>query len=255
VYRTIRPSPRARIDSSTGRTMTALGVLLYAVVPALIFLGLNLIEAVSFNFIFQAGIPLVLAFTAGAILHEPTSKWEFVGVATVVAGIYVFFPVAPKGSEAAGLLLAAGAATGIGVSNLLQRQLMRSGVVRSIDATLIPMAVGSLALLAVALVVESFPALGAKSIALLLMLGVVNTAFAFTLWHKAMKTLKALHAGVIATSQLVEVAVLAWLFLDEDLTSNRIIGSAVVIVGIVVVHVSKARAAKDTLDVPLVIEA
>lgn len=256
VYRLARPTRKVTITPSAGRTMTALGLLLYAVVPALLFLGLDLVEAVSFNFVFQAGIPLVLAFTAGTLLHEPTSRWEFVGVVVVVAGIYVFFPALPTGSEAAGLLLAAGAAVGIGVSNLLQRRLMRDGAVFSIDATLVPMAVGSIALLGVALIVETFPPLTVRSLSLLLLLGIVNTAVAFTLWHRAMKTLNALHAGVIATTQLVEVALLAWLFLGEDLTIGRITGSVIVIGGIVIVHVSKAKAARGVgLDVPLVIEA
>ena len=44
-----------------------LGVLLYAAVPAMQFIGLDQTDPVTFNFVFQAGIPLVLAASAGTL--------------------------------------------------------------------------------------------------------------------------------------------------------------------------------------------
>jgi drug/metabolite transporter (DMT)-like permease len=59
-----------------------------------------------------------------------------------------------------------------------------------------------------------------------------------------MRTLNALHAGVIASAQIIEVAIFAWLILDEELTADRIVGSLVVLGGILIVHVSRATAAR-----------
>ncbi len=245
MFRLGRPPEARRLDARTSFQLVVLGILLYAMIPAFIFLGLDRAEAVTFNFVFQAGIPLVLALTAGYLLKEATSWWEWSGVGIVVAGMYVFFPAVPSGDEAIGVMLAATAAIAIGASNLIQRRIMRAGVISSLDATMLPMALGSVLLLGFALVVEDFPTIDADAIVLLLVLGIVNTAFAFTIWHSAMKTLNALHAGVIASAQIVEVAVLAWWFLGESLTTARIVGSIVVLAGIVVVHVSKARAARS----------
>ncbi len=248
LFRLSRPQPMApRLDARSSWLLVSLGILLYALIPAFMFLGLDRAEAVTFNFVFQAGIPLTLALTAGYILKEATSWWEWVGVGIVVVGMYVFFPAIPAGDEAVGVALAAIAAISIGASNLIQRRLMRSGRISSLDATMMPMALGSGLLLVYALAVEDFPTIDGKAIVLLLVLGVVNTAFAFTIWHSAMKTLNALHAGVIASAQIVEVAVLAWWFLGESLTGGRIVGSAIVLAGIVVVHVSKANAARRAL--------
>lgn len=244
MFRLSRPPIARRLDARTSLQLVVLGILLYALIPAFMFLGLDRAEAVTFNFVFQAGIPVVLALTAGYLLKEATSWWEWVGVGVVIAGMYVFFPAVPSGDEAIGVMLAAIAAISIGGSNLIQRRVMRSGVISSLDATMLPMALGSVLLLGVALVVEDFPTLDADAIVLLLVLGIVNTAFAFTIWHSAMKVLNALHAGVIASAQIVEVAVLAWWFLGESLSSARIIGSIVVVAGIAVVHISKARAAR-----------
>ena len=245
LFRLGRPRPRrARLDATSSVLLIVLGVVLYALVPAVMFLGLDQAEAVTFNFVFQAGRPLVLALTAGYLLREPTSWWEWVGVGTVVVGMYVFFPALPSGGELIGVMLAGLAAISIGGSNLIQRRLMRAQVISSLDATMLPMALGSIGLLGIALMVEEFPILDGGSVLLLLVLGVVNTAFAFTIWHYAMTTLNALHAGVIASAQIVEVAVLAWWFLDESLTAGRIAGSLIVLVGIITVHVSKANAAR-----------
>jgi drug/metabolite transporter (DMT)-like permease len=65
-----------------------------------------------------------------------------------------------------------------------------------------------------------------------------------------MRTLTALHAGIIASSQLVVGAVLAWLFLDEALPPRRILGSIVVLGGIVAVHASRASARSRPAGAP-----
>lgn len=234
-----------RFAGTTWRWLIALAVLLYAVVPAAQFISLDLVDAVTFNFVFQAGIPLVTALLAGAVLREPTSRWEWFGVAVVVVGIFMFYPAVPRGSEATGIIFATVAAIGIGGSNLLQRIVMRSGEVAAVDAAVIPMTIGSLGLLVLALSVEQFPDLGLEQVTLILVLGVVNTALAFTLWHHAMRTLNALHAGIIASGQVVEVPILALIILGESLTAGRGFGSVFVLAGILVVHFSKAAAARS----------
>ncbi len=257
IYRSIRrPARRAPIAPGTWLLLVALGLVLYAAVPAVMFLGIDRVDVVTYNFVFQAGIPLLLAFSAGVVLREETSWWEWGGVAVVIAGTWVFFfGTAGPGAaghtlrtEALGISLAGLAAVGIATSNLLQRRIMRPGTVTSLDATMLPMGLGSITLLTVALTVESFPALDAVTVLLLLTLGVVNTAFAFTIWHAAMRTLTALHAGIIASSQLVVGAVLAWLFLDEALPPRRILGSMVVLGGILAVHLSRASARRKSAD-------
>lgn len=220
----------------------ALGVLLYTAVPALQFLGLDQTEAVTFNFVFQAGIPLVLALTAGTILRERTSWWEWVGVAVVMAGAWVFFPVLPTGADGRGIALAAAAAVFIGGSNLIQRRILRGNGISALEVTTLSMTVGAILLAIVALVSEDLPKLNGELVLLLLILGVINTAVAFFVWHRAMETLRALHAGVIASTQLVFVPLMAKFYLSEEFGLRRSLGSAIVLFGIITVHYSRSRA-------------
>ena len=246
VWRTVTMrSPVPQVPSSIWRWLLALGILLYAIVPAAQFISLDLVDAVTFNFVFQAGIPLVTALLAGAVLKEPTSRFQWLGVGLIVTGIYLFYKVIPTGDEAVGLLLAGVAALGIGGSNLLQRKVMKGQQISALDATVVPMALGSIGLFAVATLVEPFPSLGGEQVSLILVLGVVTTALAFTLWHQAMRTLNALHAGVIASGQVIEVPILALLILGESLTADRGLGSIVVLAGILFVHFSKAASARS----------
>jgi drug/metabolite transporter (DMT)-like permease len=65
-----------------------------------------------------------------------------------------------------------------------------------------------------------------------------------------MATLAALHAGIIASAQIVEVPVLAIVILGESLTTGRVVGSIVVLAGILAVHISKASAASSAVVAP-----
>lgn len=243
----------------TGRRfwlVAALGVLLYTAVPALQFLGLDQTEAVTFNFVFQAGIPLVLALTAGTILRERTSWWEWVGVAAVAAGVWVFFPASPlgntatgelltfgnDGSDSRGVILAIAAAIFIGGSNLIQRRILRGNGTSALEVTTLSMGIGAALLTVIALTTEELPSLDGQLVLLLLVLGVINTAIAFFIWHRAMETLRALHAGVIASTQLVFVPLMATFYLSEEFGLRRGLGSAIVLIGIITVHYSRSKA-------------
>jgi len=248
VWRMIKSgTPIPRPDRSLWKWLIGLGILLYGVVPAAQFVSLDIVEAVTFNLVFQAGIPVITALLAGILLKEATSRWEWLGVAIVIGGVFLFYPKLPAGDEAFGILLAAIAAAGVGGSNALQRKIMRDGKITALDATVIPMTLGSVGLFVISRMVEPFPDLGWEQILLILVLGVVNTALAFTLWHMAMRTLNALHAGIIGSAQVVEVPVFAFVVLGESLTTGRIIGSVLVLAGILLVHFSKAAAARRAI--------
>ena len=63
-------------------------------------------------------------------------------------------------------------------------------------------------------------------------LGVVNTAFAFTLWNRTLQHLSATESAAMNNTMLIQIAVLAWIFLDEAPDSPQIAGIAIVSVGI-----------------------
>jgi multidrug transporter EmrE-like cation transporter len=64
----------------------------------------------------------------------------------------------------------------------------------------------------------------------------VNTALAFTLWNKSLQTLTAVESSIINGTMLPQIAILAWIFLDEPLGSRQIAGLALVAAGTLIVQ-------------------
>jgi len=220
----------------TWRALIGLGIVAFAISPGAIFLSLSLLPVITANLVFQAGIPILVAFSGGLFLGERTTGRQWLGVALTVFGVYLTFPAELAGSEVAGILLALLAAAGGAASNLLTRFVMRDSHLRAQDVTMITVGIGSVLLLAVGLAVEPTPTLNTTSIVLLLWLGIANTALAFTLWNFALRTLRALEAGVIATAQVIEVTLLAWWLLDEPLSPARLIAALIIVAGVILVQ-------------------
>jgi drug/metabolite transporter (DMT)-like permease len=67
-------------------------------------------------------------------------------------------------------------------------------------------------------------------------MSVVNTAIAFVLWNHSLRTLTAVESNIITNIMIVEIAVLAWVFLGERLTYLDAVGLAVVLGGTLLVQ-------------------
>ena len=67
-------------------------------------------------------------------------------------------------------------------------------------------------------------------------LAVVNTALAFTLWNKSLQTLTAVESSIINGTMLPQIAILAWIFLDEPLGGKEILGLVFVLLGTLIVQ-------------------
>lgn len=240
-----RPLPRG-LPRPTWRALIGLGIVAFAISPGAIFLSLSLLPVITANLVFQAGIPILVAFSGGLFLGERTTRRQWLGVALTVLGVYLTFPAQPAGNEVAGILLAFLAAAGGAASNLLTRYVMRDSHLRAQDVTMITVGIGSVLLLAVGLAVEPTPALSAASIVLLLWLGIANTALAFTLWNFALRTLRALEAGVIATAQVIEVTLLAWWLLGEPLSPARLVAALIIVAGVILVQAPRGTPRVDS---------
>jgi drug/metabolite transporter (DMT)-like permease len=101
------------------------------------------------------------------------------------------------------------------------------------------MAVGSVALLASGIAVQGFPAIPIEGWLIVAWLAVVNTAVAFPIWNRTLRTLSAVESSIINSTMLVQIAMLAWLFLGETLSPQDLAGLALVAVGVLVVQLGR----------------
>jgi drug/metabolite transporter (DMT)-like permease len=95
---------------------------------------------------------------------------------------------------------------------------------------------GSLMLLAGGLAFEPWPTFTYSSIAIMAWLVVVNTAFAFTLWNRSLRVLTSVQSSVIHTTMIVQVSILAWIFLGEALGPLDLVCLVLVLLGVLIVQ-------------------
>jgi drug/metabolite transporter (DMT)-like permease len=154
-----------------------------------------------------------------------------------LAGIGIYFNGAlPGGTQLTGLLIMLVGLAANAVSAILGRSLNRRGTFSPLTITTICMGVGGVVLLVSGLSCQPFPVLTPGSWAIVGWLALVNTAFAFTLWNSTLRTLSAMESSLINNTMLVQIALLAWLFLGEEIGGWKILGLALVGLGVLVVQ-------------------
>ena len=113
----------------------------------------------------------------------------------------------------------------------------RVGDIPPLTVTMVSMGVGAIMLLATGILTQGLPPLSPIHWAIIGWLAVVNTAFAFTLWNHTLRTLSAMESSIINSTMLVQIAILAWLFLGEHLTWQEVIGMVLAGLGTLIVQV------------------
>ena len=71
-------------------------------------------------------------------------------------------------------------------------------------------------------------------------LAIVNTALAFTLWNLSLRQLSALESAAINNTMLIQIAVLAWIFLNEPLGFGEAAGIVLVSAGVLLTQTTLA---------------
>lgn len=160
-----------------------------------------------------------------------------------MAGTLVYFyPVAFPEQEIVGLLIVGVGVLANALSSILGRGINRSGHIHPLTVTIVSMGVGSAALLVAGVMAEGLPSLSPANWLVVIWLAVVNTAFAFPIWNRTMRTLSAMESSIINNTMLVQIALLAWIFLGEELGWQDIAGLALAGLGALIVQLRLRRA-------------
>jgi drug/metabolite transporter (DMT)-like permease len=240
----LRGQKRKEIKSLSGsewRNLVLLGLVYYTINQGAIFAALALLPAMAVSLILTF-TSMVTAGIAIRTLGEKATWLQWVGILLNLSGAFLYFyPIDLPKHQWLGILLAFIGMLANSVSTVIGRKVNRSGKISSVVITTISMGIGSITLLAAGLLTEKFPVLTAKDLLLLVVLAIVNTAFAFTLWNKALQGLEAIEASVINNLVAFQIAVLAWVFLGEILSGLDIIGILLAASGAILVQMRPNR--------------
>ena len=214
-----------------------LGILYYAVTPGGQNIGLNYLPANTLSLILSFTAVFV-AFAGLYVLKEKPTLTQWFGLILFLIGVLVYF----KESRETSLSLI-GVITGIltmlanSFSAVLGRKINKAGALSPILVTTVSMGIGSLILLTVGISLEGLPKLNPINWIMIFWLAMINTAFAYQLWNKTLKTLPAIESTLINNSMLVQISILAWIFLGEKLTPIQITGLIISMLGILAVQI------------------
>jgi drug/metabolite transporter (DMT)-like permease len=229
-----RPSLRLNLrdlDRSSLLRIAALGLVFYAITQGAQFVAIDNQPAATTSLVLSL-TPLLVAGLGGRLLAEVASARQYLGAALVALGAWLYFS-GDLGATAAGMIAAL---VGLGANvaaSLMGRDVNRRQTLGAATVTVLSMGVGALVLAIVGLAFEGLPSLTWRAGLIVAWLAVVNTALAFTLWNFSLRRLSALESSAINNTMLIQIALLAWLFLDESLGWSEGTGILLVSAGII----------------------
>ncbi len=212
------------------------GLLFIGLTQGAMFMGLQLLPAVTVS-LWLNFTPIVVAVMAIFFLKEYPTILQWGGALLFIVGIVIyFFPISLSESQTIGIIVMTVGVLANSSSAVLGRDINRTGKLNPFVVTVISMGFGSFILLAVGILLQGFPPISTQNIIYLLWLAIINTAVAFVIWNYTLRTLTAMESSIINGTMLIQIAILAWIFLGEGITLQEIIGMAVAAVGAVLVQ-------------------
>jgi len=216
-----------------------LGLLYYAVTQGAQFLSLSYLPS--------ATVSLLLSFSAIVVvglgirlLNETPTRSQWFGLALYFAGVIAYFvPLQFSSGELLGVVIAIAGLLANAMSSVIGRSINREGKLSPLLITLISMSIGGVLLLVVGLLTQGVPPLSLTTLLLVAWLAVVNTALAFTLWNKTLQTLSAFESSIINNAMMVQIPILAWLFLGEGISLKNALAFSVAGCGILIVQLRR----------------
>ena len=219
-----------------------------------VLLGLNwvtLFEAYRYTTVAVATLctylnPIIIVFGAAVLMHEQLTARKLLCIAVALIGMVFVSGVAdsglPDAGEAKGILLGLLTAVLYGCIVLSNKQLRD---ISAYDRTLVQLFITTLVLIPYCILHGDFVGLQITGgqLALLLILGVVHTGFAYSLYFGSMAYLPAQTLAILSYLDPVTAVLLSALVLHEPLSGFEIFG-AVCILGAAVVSELPCRVKK-----------
>ncbi|WP_305306432.1 DMT family transporter [Brevundimonas sp.] len=224
------------------------GLLQYGVTQAAQFLALSYLPATTLSLMLTF-TPALVAVLGAVLLGERIGWREILGIAVFLggAGLYFESKALPVGASLGLIIGTVGVLANAG-QTLLGRKVNRDPGLPPSLITALSMAAGAAALLTTGIAVQGWPEITLPGWLIVGWLAVANTALAFWLWNRAQAVLSALEASLINNTMLIQIAVLAVLFLGERLTATQVAGLTLAGVGVLYVQLARMRAARSLLD-------
>lgn len=235
----LNPAHRQTLRGLSIRTwweLLALGVIFYTLTQGAQFVSLSFLPSATLSLLLNFS-PIFIALYGMASRSEQTSLTQWGGILVTVIGALIYFlPLSIAGNQIPGLIAALVALSANATSSILGRYINTQEKLNPLVVTSISMGIGRILMLVIGILTQGMGTLNLTQWAIIGWLAVVNTAIAFTLWNKSLQTLTAVESSIINGTMLPQIAILAWIFLDESLGGKEILGLVFVLAGTLIVQ-------------------
>jgi drug/metabolite transporter (DMT)-like permease len=219
--------------------LALLGLVVITLTQGAQFLSLSFLPAAMVSLVLNT-TPVFVGLAGIYLLKEAPSRLQWLGITLTVIGVGVYFlPISISGVLGIGLLAAISTMLGNAASSLLGRKVNLQSHLSPLIVTFTSMGIGSIILLTVGVTTQGIGTVSPGDWAIIGWLAVVNTAFAFTVWNNTMQMLTAVESSIINSLMMPQIAILAYIFLGEMLTTKEMLGLVLVGVGVLVVQLRK----------------
>lgn len=182
--------------------------------------------------------PVVVSLASVVFLKEPLTKATIKALIFAMAGtaLLVGFPEnsATINNLFLGVSLSLGSATGYAIVAMLGRSIAKH--CHPIHSTTVSFGVGTLFLLPMAASNCLSAQYSGEILSLLLYIGLVPTAVAYTLFFLGMRNVKASTASILTMIEPLTATILAWIIFNEQLAVSGIAGAMLLLFAIVVLY-------------------
>lgn len=224
-----------KISGDAWWKLGVLGFLGYTVAQGLQSIGLSYLPSVSVTLILNF-TPVTVMLLNLAFTGETPSRDQIAGIALVLLGAYLFFSDSLGGYNLTGFILTLISGTGWAGYMVAGKLLFKEKRVSPLGNTAFAMGMGTALLSASAFLIEGIKPIPVSGWAIIIWLGVVNTALAFFLWNHALETLEAFELSVLQNTILIQITALSVIFLGETLPLVKYAYMAIIFVGVFIVQ-------------------
>lgn len=232
------------LNSAQWKKLILLGLVFYTFTQGAQFLGLSLLPSVTVSLILNF-TPIFVSIMGYFLLNEKPTLLQWIGTILFLIGILTYFlPISLLENELVGILIMFIGVLANSGSAVIGRNINRNKDMSPFVVTLTSMGVGAIILLAVGLTLKGLPDVTITNLLYLIWLAAINTAFAFTLWNLTLRTLTAIESSIINGTMLIQIAILAWIFLDETITLREGVGMFIAAAGAILVQIKRIKKIK-----------
>ncbi|MGY5874135.1 MAG: EamA family transporter [Candidatus Thorarchaeota archaeon] len=216
------------------------GVIFVSITQGSQFVGLFYLEAITVSILLNLTPIIVLLMGVMSLRETPSWDQTLLIIVGVLGAMLYFYPFNFVGESLLGIVIVLIGVFANSISSVLGRYINREKVAHPVVVTGVSMTIGASLLLSTGLLIEELPMISLVGIFYILWLALVNTAFAFTLWNRAMQTLRAVDMTLINSTMLPQIVLLSIFFLGEMPEFWDWIGLIILTISIAAVQVSQA---------------